>query len=412
MLEFTETMEGMVVRVGHFDCFSGASGDMILAAALDAGADLSTVRAALASLDLPIDLQVETVKRCGFQAQKVTIHAKDQQDYRFLAEIEALIDRSSLTSKQQQTAKTIFSRLAQAEAKAHGLPIEKVHFHEIGALDSIADIIGSVVALDSLQVTAFTASPIPTGTGRVRAEHGLMPVPTPGTAELLRGVPLAKSSISAELTTPTGAAIITSLVQEYTSLPDMTVELIGHGAGTKDFLEQPNILRLFIGERITPDVQNAALMNDETFGGYVRDVVVILETNIDDTSPEMIGYCFERLIEAGALDVFMTPIQMKKHRPGILISVMADLNRVDALENMLFRETGTFGVRRQYAWRNKLHREAIKLTTPWGQVTGKRGWINGHQIITPEYEDCASLARQTGIPLREIYQSIQSSAGS
>jgi uncharacterized protein (TIGR00299 family) protein len=235
------------VRVAHFDCFSGISGDMVLGAVIDAGVPADAVRAALDSLGLPIKLEVERVIRCGFAATKATIEAADQEDYRFLPDVEAIIAKGSLTPKQRELAAAIFRKIATAEAAAHGMPLERVHFHEVGALDSIADIVGAAVGLDLLGVERFTSSPVPTGAGTVKAAHGVMPVPTPGTLELLKGVPLAPSKVEFELTTPTGAAILTSVVTEYTATPAMTVERVGHGAGTKDFLDRPNILRLMVG---------------------------------------------------------------------------------------------------------------------------------------------------------------------
>jgi uncharacterized protein (TIGR00299 family) protein len=388
------------VRVAHFDCFSGVSGDMVLGAVIDAGVPADAIRAALDSLGLPITLEVERVKRNGFAATKVNVLAPDQEDYRFLPDVEAIIARGQLTDRQRELALAIFRKLAAAEAAVHGQPLERVHFHEVGALDSIADIIGAAVGLDLLRVESFTSRPVPTGSGTVRCAHGLMPVPTPATAELLKGAPLAPSPVKAELTTPTGAAILATVVTKYTDTPAMTVEAIGHGAGTKDFLEQPNILRLFVGEaggRPSP--------------GLESDTVCILETNLDDVPPEVIGYCHDQLFAAGALDVFSLPIQMKKNRPGVLLTVIAADESVPALEAILFRETGTFGVRRHRADRAKLRREPITVETPWGTVAAKRGWrADGFEVVTPEYDDCARLARENGVPLREVYDAVRAAA--
>jgi pyridinium-3,5-bisthiocarboxylic acid mononucleotide nickel chelatase len=380
------------MRVAHFDCFSGISGDMVLGALVDAGADVEAIRAALDSLGLPIKLEIEKVKRCGFAATKATIEAADQEDYRFLPDVEAILAQGKLTRRQRDLASAIFRKVALAESVAHGMALERVHFHEVGALDSIADIVGAAVGLDLLGVARFTSSPVPTGTGTVKCAHGIMPVPTPGTAELLKGVPLAPSTIKAELTTPTGAAILTSVVSEFTISLAMTIEQIGHGAGTKDFLEQPNILRLFVGEA------SGERPPPET------DTVHVLETNLDDVAPEIIGYCTERLFAAGALDVFVVPGQMKKGRPGFMISVICDANKATELESVLFRETGTFGIRRHTATRSKLSREAVTVQTPWGPVQAKRGWRDGVELLTPEYEDCARIARDNNVPLREVYQ--------
>jgi uncharacterized protein (TIGR00299 family) protein len=382
------------VRALHFDCFSGVSGDMALAALLDAGVDAAAVRAALSSLGLPIRLTVEKVRKGGFAATRVLVEAPEEHEHRHLADVEAILGRGRLSDAQRTLALRIFRRLAEAEAAAHGMPLEQVHFHEVGALDSIADIAGVAVALDLLGARRITCRPVPTGSGMVKCAHGMMPIPAPGTAELLRGVPLAPSTIKAELTTPTGAAIVATVVQEWVEQPVMTVERIGHGAGTRDFLEQPNLLRLFVGE--------AAANPGE------RDQVWVVETNLDDVPAEVIGYCCERLFAAGALDVFTVPIQMKKSRPGVLLSVLAPAAALEAVEETLFRETATFGVRRYAVERRKLRREAATVQTPWGPVQGKRGWRDGGpQVFTPEYEDCARVAREHGVPLREVYAQAQ-----
>ncbi len=384
------------MRVAHFDCFSGISGDMVLGAVIDAGVPADTIRAALDSLGLPIELDVERVKRCGFAATKATVEAADQEDYRFLPDVEAILAKGALTPRQRALAITIFRKVAVAEANVHGMPLERVHFHEVGALDSIADIVGAAVGLDALGVDSFTSSPVPTGSGTVKCAHGIMPVPTPGTAELLKGVPLAPSTIKTELTTPTGAAILTSVVSDYTATPAMTIERIGHGSGTKDFLEQPNILRLMIGTAAG------------RAGDAETDTVVVLETNLDDVSAEVIGFCTERLLAAGALDAFAVPIQMKKNRPGVLLGVICDREKAAELEAILFRETGTFGVRRTTAARTKLRREAVTVPTPWGAVRAKRGWRgDGFEVLTPEFEDCARVAREHNVPLRDVYAAVR-----
>lgn len=388
------------MKVAHFDCFSGISGDMVLGAVIDAGVPADAVRSALASLGLPITLEVEPVKRCGFRAAKATIHAKDEEDYRFLPDVQKIIAASTLTERQRDLATRIFTKLAHAESAAHGMPLERVHFHEVGALDSIADILGAAVGLDLLGVDSFTSSSVPTGSGTVKCAHGVMPVPTPGTLELLKGVPLSKFTAKGELTTPTGAAILTTVVSGWTDAPAMTVERVGTGAGTKDFLEHPNILRLLVGEG----------SRDREVAGE-KDVVVVLETNLDDCTPEVVGFTTERLFAAGALDVFTIPIQMKKNRPGVLLSVITSPETAEACEAILFRETGTFGVRRHTATRSKLHREAVTIDTPFGPVKAKKGWRDGVEIVTPEYEDCARIAREQNVPLRSVYDAVRRATG-
>jgi uncharacterized protein (TIGR00299 family) protein len=388
--------EGLALRALHFDCFSGISGDMTLAALLDAGVDAEVVRQGIASLGLPIRLDVTKVRKGGFAATQVTIEAPEEHVHRHLPDVEAILARGQLTLSQRDLALRIFRRLAEAEATAHGMPLEKVHFHEVGALDSIADIAGAAIALDLLGVERVTSRSVPTGSGTVKCAHGLMPIPAPGTAVLLKGVPLAASSIKAELTTPTGAAILTTVVQEWVEQPVMTIEHIGHGAGQRDFLDQPNLLRVFVGE--TADPVNPA----------EHDRVWMLETNLDDVPAEVIGYCFDQLFAAGALDVFSTPIHMKKNRPGVLLSVLAPESAVTVLEAILFRETETFGIRRYAVERNKLQREVVTISTPWGPIRGKHGWRDGGpSVFTPEYDDCARVARQHGLALRDVYATVR-----
>lgn len=386
------------MRVAHFDCFSGVSGDMTLGALIDAGVDAAAVVGAIDSLGLPIKIEVEKVRKGGFAATQVFVEAPEEHTHRFLPDVEEILGRGRLTPKQRELALRIFRRLAEAEAAVHGLPIEKVHFHEVGALDSIADITGAAVGLDLLGVERFTCRSVPTGAGMVQCAHGLMPIPAPATAELLKGVPLAPSSIKAELTTPTGAAILRSVVAEWVETPVMTVERIGHGAGRREFVDQPNLLRLFVG---TSDAPMADTESDQVW---------VLETNLDDVPAEVVGYCFEQLLAAGALDVYATPIQMKKDRPGVLLSVLASEAVLPALEAILFRETGTFGVRRYPVQRRKLRREVRTVETPWGPVRGKRGWRDGQPaVFTPEYEDCARVARLHGVALREVYGTVRRS---
>jgi uncharacterized protein (TIGR00299 family) protein len=384
------------VRALHFDCFSGISGDMTLGALIDLGVDADAIRSALDSLGLPIRLEINKIRKGGFAATEVRVEAPEEHTHRHLPDVEKILGQGKLTDKQRDLALRIFRRLAEAEAAAHGMPLEKVHFHEVGALDSIADIAGAAVALDLLGAERVTSRSVPTGNGMVKCAHGLMPIPAPGTAALLKGVPLATSTIKAELTTPTGAAILTTVVQEWVETPAITIERIGHGAGRREFIEQPNLLRLFLGEA-------AAAPNPEE-----RDTVWMLETNLDDVPAEVVGYCFEALFAAGALDVFSTPIQMKKNRPGVLVGVLAPESAVAALEAILFRETGTLGVRRYAVQRSKLRREAVTVQTPWGPVQGKRGWReDGPEVFSPEYEDCARVARQHGVPLREVYAAVK-----
>jgi uncharacterized protein (TIGR00299 family) protein len=367
---------------------------MTLAALIDAGVDPDAIRTVLASFELPITLEIERVKRNGIAGTYVNVIAPDQEDYRFLPDVEAILAKGTMTPDQRGLAMSIFRKLAEAEASVHGMPVEKVHFHEVGALDSIADIVGAAVAINLLGVERITCRSVPPGSGTVKCAHGLMPVPAPATAKLLQGMPLAKAPVETELVTPTGAAILATVVNEFTDQPAMTIERIGHGAGKKDFWEQPNILRVFVGTCEPVPAPNE------------RDTVMVLETNLDDASPEVIGFCFDRLFAAGAFDVYAVPIQMKKNRPGVLLSVIAPAEACAAIESILFRETGTFGIRRHTTQRSKLNRELVTISTQWGDIKAKRGWREGMTIVTPEYEDCARVARKHGVALREVFDAV------
>lgn len=380
------------MKVAHFDCFSGISGDMTLAALFDAGVPVEDVVRGVGSLGLPVTIEAKKIRKGGFAATMVRVDAPHEHAHRHLPDIEEILSKGSLSERQRELALKIFRRLAAAEAAVHGIPIDRVHFHEVGALDSIADIAGAAIGLDLLGVQEFTSGSVPTGHGTVSCEHGLMPVPTPATAELLKGAPLRPSKIEAELTTPTGAAILTTIVSRWTDSPAMTIETIGIGAGRKDFLEQPNVTRLFLGM--------AAGSNPL---GALEDEIVVLETNLDDVAGETIGYTLERLFAAGALDAFTIPIAMKKNRPGVILTVLAPPEKSLSMEEILFRETRTFGIRRRLAQRHTLHREAAEVDTPWGKIRGKRGWLlGGAKIFTPEHDACAEIARVHGVPLHEV----------
>jgi uncharacterized protein (TIGR00299 family) protein len=377
------------VRLGYFDCFSGIAGDMTLAALVDAGVDRRAIQEAVGSLGLSGELTFESVRRGGFRATYAKVNAPEEHAHRHWHHIEAIIDKSSLTARQKDLAKRIFLKLGEAEARVHGTELAKIHFHEVGAVDSIIDIVGSAVGLDLLGVDRFEASPVPTGRGWVKAAHGRMPLPAPATAELLKGVPLAESLVEGELTTPTGAAILTTVVERFSALSPMTIESIGLGAGTKELSGQANILRLFVG---TIDLPAAS------------DRVWVLETNLDNLPGEVVGYAMTKLLEAGALDAFVTPIQMKKNRPGVMVSVLCDEVKIPVLEDLLFRETTTLGIRRYPVSRHKLKRQAVEVVTSLGPVKGKLGWLGERPpTFSPEYDDCVRIATASGIPLREVY---------
>jgi hypothetical protein len=387
-----------VAKLLYFDCFSGVAGDMTLAALLDLGLPEELMHRAIGSLGLPVTLKIEKVKKAGWAATYVKVEAPHESKHRHLKHIHEIIDRGALTPGAKELAKRMFLALAEAEAAVHRTTVEKVHFHEVGALDSIVDFIGCAVGFDHLEIDEYAARPVATGTGTVQCEHGLMPVPAPATALLLQGVPLAECAVDKELTTPTGAAILKTLVptKRFGPMPAMTVARIGVGAGTRDLPNQPNVLRLMLGETATAVA--AAPQSRK------HDEVWMLETNLDDTPAEFVGYAVERLLAAGALDVYVTPIQMKKQRPGALLSVLCHEATRQTLEDILFSETGTLGVRRSRRERVKLPRKAATVLTVFGEISGKIAWHGGQWRFAPEYESCAAVARVSGEPLAAVYQ--------
>ena len=381
------------MRIAYFDCFSGISGDMTLGALVDAGVDPEAIRSAIGGLGLPGELSFETVRRAGFRATYAKVVAPHEHVHRHLHHIEDIIDRASIPERQKDLAKRIFRRLGEAEALAHGIELRQVHFHEVGAVDSIIDIVGAAVGLDLLGVERIEASPIPPGRGSVRAAHGRMALPAPATAELLKNIPLAESTADMEQTTPTGAAILATVVDRFGPLPAMTVQSIGLGAGTRETPDTANLLRIFVGQADLP---------------ADSDRVWVLETNLDDLPGEVVGYTTSQLLAAGALDAFVTPILMKKNRPGAMITVLCDEVRIPEFETILFRETTTLGIRRHPVARHKLKRQAAEVVTPFGPVKGKLGWLGDRPpAFSPEYDDCVRVAAAHGVPLREVYRAAQ-----
>jgi uncharacterized protein (TIGR00299 family) protein len=305
-----------------------------------------------------------------------------------------MIDASRLTESQKDLAKRIFTRLGEAEAKVHGTTIRKVHFHEVGAVDSIADIVGTAIAIDRLAAERLVCSPVPTGTGSIEIAHGRVSIPAPATAELLRGIPLAASSVSAELTTPTGAAIVATLSDEFGVMPAMTIESIGYGAGERDLAEQANLLRLVVGQ--------AAAESDQ-------DQVEVLETNLDDVSGEIVAHCMLAVLEGGALDAYTTSIQMKKNRPGVKLTILCRASDRQQLEAIVFRETGTLGIRRWTAARHVVPRQVHQVQTPWGPIRGKIAHLpGGPATFSPEYESCRQIAARQGVAIRQVYEAARS----
>jgi len=375
------------MKICYLDAFSGISGDMTVGALLDAGAPSEPLLEALRSLDTGARYEIEKTSRRGIAASKFRVLLDPApQKHRHLPYILRLIDAAPLTARAKSTASAIFTRLGQAEAQVHGVPIEKVHFHEVGAADSIADIVGACVALDLLDIDELHVSPINVGSGTVNTEHGILPVPAPATALLLTGTPIYSRGPEMELTTPTGAAIAVTLAARFGALPAMRISTIGHGAGDRDFPTQANVLRALIGERTTAPEATT---------------VSVIEANIDDSTPEVLGYTLDRLMQSGALDASLSPLQMKKNRPGSLLRVIARPEDQERLAQLIFAETSTLGLRIHAAERRIEERRVIEVETQWGKVRGK---LAG-QAFTPEYEDCRAIAESTGTPLKQVLAS-------
>jgi len=372
------------MKICYLDAFSGISGDMTVGALVDAGADAQALMQSLEALGTGAEFAIEKTKRRGIAASKFRVTAPDGKTHRHLHHILDLIAKSGISDRAKRNASAVFQRLGEAEAKVHDIPIEKVHFHEVGAVDSICDIVGACVGLDLLNVGAIYCSAVNVGSGTVKTEHGVLPVPAPATSELLAGKPIYARGPSLELTTPTGAAIATTLASDFGALPPMRVISSGFGAGDHDFAEHANVLRVLIGE---------------TSGAEESTTVAIIEANIDDSSPQVLGYAVERLLEAGALDVTLASIQMKKGRPGTLLSVIAPPQCQETFVDLIFAETTTLGLRIYSAERRVKSRSIINVDTPHGRVRIK---ISDDGSFAPEYEDCRDLAKKTGLPLKTI----------
>jgi hypothetical protein len=379
------------VKIAYLDCFAGLSGDMLLGALLDAGLSLEDLTKKLSALHLPgFELNSQVVVKNGIRAIKAEVLVKDTATERHVPQILALIETSDLDQSIKVKATAIFSKLGEVEARIHDLPLESVHLHEVGGIDTIVDVTGTLLGIEMLGIQRLFASPLPMGRGFVRSAHGQLPLPAPATLALLEGIPIIGIDLNTELVTPTGAVLLATLVESFGPIPPMTLTKIGYGAGTKE-LPFPNVLRLLIGEQTSLD--SATL-----------ESLALLETNIDDDNPEIYDYVMSQLFEAGALDVFITPIHMKKNRPAILLQVLSRLAHADALAAILLTETSTLGVRRQIVERRCLERTIRTVETPYGPVRVKIAVLpQGRSKVAPEYEDCRQLAKLTGAPIREIY---------
>ena len=414
------------MRIAYLDCFSGISGDMFLGALVDAGVAPTIFEQAVEALGIGASLEISRVNRSGISATKVDViidgakdtprsdeptarehshshthdhahhhHAHHEHQHgRGLVEIREIIRKTSLNASAKRSTIAIFEKLGEAEAKIHNIPIEQIHFHEVGAVDALVDITCAAVGVEALGVDEIICSPLNVGGGTVTCAHGTFPVPVPATVELLKGVPVYSSGLQAELVTPTGAAIIRTLATRFASFPEMTIEKAGYGAGTRDFPAHANVLRITIGEAASKLAANTS-----------QEIISVLEANIDDLNPQVFGYVMDRLLEAGALDIFGTPVQMKKNRPGNLLTVLAKPGDADKLTQIIFAETTTLGVRRREEKRQVLARKWQTVPTRFGDVRIKIASLNGTVTsYAPEYEDCRRIAAEHRVPLKLVMQ--------
>ena len=380
------------MNLAYFDCFSGISGDMMLGALIDAGCDVSHLRKELQALQVPgWELSSEKVWKNGMAATFAKVKTEDQKKHRSLTDILEILNQSQLGPQVRDRASAIFQKLGEAEARVHDVPLGKIHFHEVGAVDAIVDIVGACIGFQALGIDKFACSPLNVGGGTAKMAHGVLPVPAPATANLLQGKPTYSNGVQRELVTPTGAAIVATLCDRFGPQPPMTVSAIGYGAGSADIEGQPNVLRIMIGESA-----------EKAVPGYDEEISVI-EANLDDMNPQIYGYFLEKALAAGALDVYTTPVQMKKNRPGTLLTVLCKPPDANALTSMIFAETTTFGVRTTRAQRRILPREHVSVSTTFGDVRIKLSRVNGRILhVSPEFEDCRKLAVEKNVPLQQV----------
>ena len=379
------------MRIAYFDCFAGAGGDMLVAAMLDAGLDVEFLKAQLATLGLKnLDIKLTETRRCGLKALAFVPVTPEQRRQRNMEQITKIISRSKISKQAKTTAITIFERLAQAEAVVHGKDPDDVHFHEVGALDSIVDIVSASIGLEALGVRKVYCSALSVGGGIIKGAHSLMPVPAPATTELLKGIPIAGGPGQVELLTPTAAAILTTVVDEFCPLPSMKIEAIGYGAGSLESEEFPNVVRLILGQTTAEDLESA-------------DSVCLLETNVDDISGELVGSVTDKLFKHGALDVFSTPIYMKQSRPAEQISVICRIEDAQQLEQILFEEGLTFGIRKQILQRSKLASDFVTVETKFGKIRIKTGTLDGRIVnVKPEFSDCRLAAEKHNVSVKAV----------
>jgi pyridinium-3,5-bisthiocarboxylic acid mononucleotide nickel chelatase len=382
------------MKAAYFDCFSGISGDMTLGALVDAGCPLELLRGKLQALRVPgWEISAEKVWKNGMAATHVRVKTEDTQTHRSLTTIRGILEQSALDPGVKHSAIAIFTKLGEAEATVHDVPLEKIHFHEVGAIDAIVDIVGACIGFAELGVESFFCSPLNVGGGTAKMAHGILPVPAPATARLLMGKPTYSNGLQKELVTPTGAAIVATLCDSFGPQPTMKVNAIGYGAGTADLEHQPNVLRVMVGE--------VAALAIDGHGGTIR----VLEANLDDMNPQIFGYLLEKALAAGALDVFATPVHMKKSRPGTLVSILCKPEDEAKFQAMLFAETTTLGVRSHLVERHALPREFVTVSTRFGDVRVKVAKTDGRiRHASPEFEDCRKLAEDHNVPLQQVME--------
>ncbi len=387
-----------MVKIAYLDAPSGISGDMLLAALLDAGVDESVFRATLGTLNVgAFDLITSRVMRASISGLYVDITSPEKQPERHLHHVERILDESQLPAGVRTQALAIFTLLAEVEGRLHGKPPKSIHFHEVGAVDAILDIAGACLGLHMLGIERLYCSPLNVGSGRVEAAHGVMPVPAPATAELLKGIPVYSTGVEAELVTPTGAALVASLAAGFGPMPRMRVQRIGYGAGARDFPRHANIARLMVGAEEADPARAQTGMEAQT--------VSLIEATLDDMTPQLAGHCLEQAIAAGALDVTLRPVYMKKNRPGFDLVVLAAPGDEEKLVKLIFEQTTTLGVRVHQVARRTLERAWTTVATPFGDVRMKLGSLNGRVVnAAPEYEDCRRLAEEKSVPLKEVMQ--------
>lgn len=386
------------MKLAYFDCINGAAGDMIVASLLDAGADFERLKADLAKLPIA-GYEVSAFKKShhGMGATKFEVTVTEPQPERHLRDVAAILVRSDLPKSVIERATRVFHRLAVAEGKVHGMPPDQVHFHEVGAVDAIVDVVGAVLCMDQLGIQQVVCSPLPLGSGFVKCEHGMMPVPVPAVVELVRNVPVYDNGETGELVTPTGAAILTTFAREFGKLPSMKLASSGFGGGTREGKKVPNVLRVMVGETADDETPPAREPGDEVVG--------VLETNIDDQNPQIYEHVVERLYAAGALDVFLTPVIMKRGRPGIKLTVIVPPDRHADCQNVVFQETTSIGVRYHTVRRKVLEREIVSVQTDFGPIRVKIARDMGAVAnLSPEYKDCVAAAQAKGVPLKRVWQ--------